>query len=77
VSADSETEDAAAPEIDVVRGAPTDEELAAVLAVVSEAYLAEAEQAAAAPAARSRWEISARNLRSPLRRDLGWGGSAG
>ncbi|QKJ21232.1 acyl-CoA carboxylase subunit epsilon [Microbacterium hominis] len=59
--------------IDVRRGAPTDDELAALIAVVSEAYATEAATAVADDEpARSAWQISARALRQPLRRDLGW-----
>ena len=63
--------------IEIVRGTPTDAELAALIAVVSEAYATEASQAAATPVARSRWHVAARGLRAPLRRDLGWGGFTG
>ena len=60
--------------IDVRRGAPTDEELAALLAVVSQAYVGEASEAVADDRPRrSGWELSARSMRQPLRRDLGWG----
>jgi len=60
--------------VDVRRGHPTDDELAALIAVVSEAYVTEVETAVAdEPARRSGWELSARGLREPLRRDLGWG----
>ncbi|GAB3604058.1 acyl-CoA carboxylase subunit epsilon [Microbacterium aureliae] len=60
--------------IDVRRGSPTDEELAALIAVVSEAYVDEAEHAVAADdPVRSAWHVSARGLRAPLRRELGWG----
>jgi len=60
--------------IDVRRGQPTAEELAAVVAVVSEAYQTEAAAALAEDEPRpSAWQISARALRAPLRRDLGWG----
>ncbi|GAA3768413.1 hypothetical protein GCM10022240_21110 [Microbacterium kribbense] len=60
--------------VDVVRGNPTDAELAAVLAVVSEAYAQEQATATASDEpTRSGWSLSARNLRAPLRRDLGWG----
>ena len=49
-------------------------ELAALLAVVTEAY---AEESAGATvddeAGRSAWSHSQRSLRTPLRRDLGWG----
>lgn len=60
--------------LDVRRGSPTPEELAAVIAVVSEAYTSEAAAAVAADQPRaSAWQVSARALREPLRRDLGWG----
>ncbi len=67
-------DDTAAPlQIDVVRGNPTEEELAALIAVVSEAYTREEATATASDARpRSAWEISARRLRAPLRRDVGW-----
>ncbi|WP_417562156.1 acyl-CoA carboxylase subunit epsilon [Microbacterium sp.] len=60
--------------IDVVRGNPTDEELAALIAVVTEEYSSQEAAATASDApTRSAWELSARNLRQPLRRELGWG----
>ena len=59
--------------IEVLRGAPTEEELAALIAVVSEAYAGEAAEAVADDApTRSAWAVSARALRQPLRRELGW-----
>jgi hypothetical protein len=72
--------DAVAPPVrlDVVRGAPTPEELAAVIAVVGEAYASEAASAVAEDARRpSAWQLSARSLRQPLRRDLEWGSYGG
>lgn len=61
--------------VEVRRGDPTPEELAAVLAVVTETYEREAATTIVeedqAPA--SAWSISARALREPLRRDVGWG----
>ncbi len=64
--------------IDVLRGEPTAQELAAVMAVVSEAYSREAADAIAEESPRrSAWELSTRSLRSPLRRDVGWGRFAG
>ncbi|MBZ4487072.1 acyl-CoA carboxylase subunit epsilon [Microbacterium sp. cx-55] len=63
--------------VDVRRGHPTEEELAAVIAVVTTGYVEESEDARADETRRSRWEISQRGLRSPLRRDLGWGGFSG
>ena len=60
--------------VDVLRGEPSADELAALIAVVTEAY---AEESAAATAdddaVRSAWALSQRSLREPLRRDLGWG----
>jgi hypothetical protein len=83
VSADATTAqgdalDAARPRVDVRRGNPTDEELAAVIAVVDAAWTQEAAAAVAAePARRSRWQLSARGLRTPLPREQGWSGSVG
>ena len=60
--------------IEVVRGNPTDEELAALIAVVSEEYATQEAGATAHDApSRSVWEVTARSLREPLRRDIGWG----
>jgi len=64
--------------IDIRRGNPTPEELAAVVAVVTEAYEREAADAIAEEnPPRSAWQLSTRTLRAPLRRDLGWGRFAG
>lgn len=64
--------------IDIRRGTPTAEELAAVIAVVTEAYERESADAVVEDAPlRSAWEISARGLRAPLRRDVAWGRFAG
>jgi hypothetical protein len=70
----TEGDGTAAPlQIDVVRGNPTEEELAALIAVVSEAYTREEESATASDdGRRSAWDLSARYVRKPLRRDLGW-----
>jgi hypothetical protein len=60
--------------VDVLRGSATSDELAALLAVVTEAY---AEESAGATAddtvARTGWSLSQRSLRTALHRDLGWG----
>ncbi|ALJ19366.1 acyl-CoA carboxylase subunit epsilon [Microbacterium sp. No. 7] len=67
-----------APRVEVLRGAATPEEIAAVIAVVSEAYrVEEAGAVAEDTAGRSAWEVSARALRRPLRRELGWRGFTG
>ncbi|MGP3535493.1 acyl-CoA carboxylase subunit epsilon [Microbacterium sp. RD1] len=62
--------------VDVRRGNPTEEELAALVAVVSEAF-AEESAAATAPDAprRSSWQLTARGLRQPLARERGWSGA--
>jgi hypothetical protein len=59
--------------IDLRRGTASEEELAALIAVVSESYAREAAAAIAAEAGvRTAWSVSQRQLREPLRRDLGW-----
>ena len=64
--------------IDVLAGSPTEEELAALIAVVSQAYTGEAAEAVADDTtARSAWSLTQRNLRGPLRRELGWGRFSG
>ena len=63
---------------EVVRGTPTEEELAAAIVVVSESYVREvAEATVLDETPRSRWELSARGLRTPLNRTAGWHGFAG
>jgi phage-related baseplate assembly protein len=70
--------DAVALHVDVVRGNPSEDELAALIAVVSEAYTREAADAVADDAAeRTAWQVSQRSLRAPLRREVGWGRFAG
>ncbi len=60
--------------VEVRRGAPSAEELAAVIAVVSDAYAQEAAGAVADDTPpESAWRRSARALRTPLRRGFGWG----
>lgn len=63
--------------VEIVRGAPTPEEVAALVAVVTEAYAQEADAATAPPPHRSRWELSARSLRTSLSRERGWTGFTG
>jgi hypothetical protein len=59
--------------IDLRRGTASEEELAALIAVVSESYAREAAAAIAAESGvRTAWSVSQRQLREPLRRDLGW-----
>ncbi len=60
--------------VEIRRGHATDEELAALIAVVTEEYAVEAAGAVAEePARPSGWRLSQRGMRRPLRRDLGWG----
>jgi hypothetical protein len=72
-------DDAALPvSAQVLRGAPTEAELAAVIAVVTEAYEREAAAAVVDESPRrSTWDITARSLRRPLPRDLTWGRFSG
>ncbi|GAA3943362.1 acyl-CoA carboxylase subunit epsilon [Microbacterium soli] len=71
------TEHEETPRIEIVRGAPTDEELAALLAVVSDAYARESAEAVAETPHVSVWERTQRGLRAPLRRDIPWGRFSG
>ncbi len=64
--------------VEVVRGAPTAEELAAAIVVVSEEYAREVAGATVSDEpVRSRWELDARGLRAPLDRAAGWNGFTG
>ena len=70
------TEDAptGAVDIDIRRGNPTEEEIAAVVAVVADAYASEAAALEADDETTvSVWQQNRRNMRTPLRRELGWG----
>ena len=70
--------DASAVAVDVLRGDPTPEELAALMAVVSESYATEAATAVVEDTAeRTAWSVSQRGLRGTLPRDVGWGRFAG
>lgn len=60
--------------IEIRRGNPTEEEIAAVVAVVSDAYSTEVADLEADDDTREQvWMQSRRNMRAPLRRELGWG----
>ncbi|MEN2738071.1 acyl-CoA carboxylase subunit epsilon [Microbacterium sp. X-17] len=69
----SDAPEEAALEIEVRRGTPDEDELAALIAVVTEGYATERATAVARPDTRSAWSLAQRALREPLRRDLGWG----
>ena len=67
-----------APRVEVLRGEATPEEVAAVIAVVTESYVREAAAAVVEQERRrSAWEVSTRGLRAPLRREVCWGRFAG
>lgn len=66
-----------APMLDVTRGTATEEELAALIAVISEAYATEAAAAVADEPSVSAWTRTQRPLRRPLRRDIPWGRFSG
>jgi hypothetical protein len=60
--------------LEIRRGNPTPEELAAVVAVVSDAYAAEIASLEADDGPRpSAWMQTRRKLRRPLNREVGWG----
>jgi len=65
------------PRIEIVRGNPNEEELAALIAVVTEAYTRETEEAVAEEPHVSAWHRTQRGLRRPLRRDIPWGRFSG
>jgi hypothetical protein len=59
--------------VEVLRGSPSADELAALIAVVTEAYQEESAEATAEDAPEtSAWTASQRGLRAPLRREIGW-----
>lgn len=65
------------PTMDITRGAASEEELAALIAVVSDAYAQEASEAVADEPRVTAWARTQRPLRRPLRRDIPWGRFAG
>ncbi|OAN40000.1 acyl-CoA carboxylase subunit epsilon [Microbacterium sp. H83] len=71
-----EAEDAP-PTIEIIRGSATDEELAALIAVVGDAYAQEAADAVAEEPVVSAWTRTQRSMRAPLRRDIPWGRFSG
>ena len=65
------------PTVEIVRGTATEEELAALVAVVSDAYAQEEADAVAPVTPVSAWMRTRRPLRTPLRRDIPWGRYSG
>ncbi|WP_300268592.1 acyl-CoA carboxylase subunit epsilon [Microbacterium sp.] len=68
---------APSPGLKIVRGTANEEELAALIAVVTDAYTRESETAVAEEPHVSGWQRTQRPLRKPLRRDIPWGRYAG
>jgi len=75
--ADAGSDTQPTPAMQITRGAATEEELAALIAVVSDAYAQEAAGAVAEEPVVSAWSRTQRPLRTPLRRDIPWGRFAG
>nr|WP_314843807.1 acyl-CoA carboxylase subunit epsilon [uncultured Microbacterium sp.] len=65
------------PTIEIARGDATEEELAALIAVVSDAYAQESADAVVTEPRISAWMRTQRPLRTPLRRDIPWGRFSG
>ena len=65
------------PTIEITRGTATEEELAALIAVVSDAYAQEAADAVVDEPSVSAWMRTRRPMRTPLRRDIPWGRFSG
>ncbi len=72
-----ETPDELPTALEITRGAATEEELAALIAVISDAYATEAADAVAVEPHASAWTRTQRPLRAPLRRDIPWGRFSG
>ncbi len=65
------------PMIEITRGTASEEELAALIAVISDAYASEQAEATAPVRRVSAWNRTQRPMRTPLRRDIPWGRFAG
>lgn len=70
---DAASEEHPPPTMEITRGVANEEELAALIAVVSDAYAQEASEAVADEPRVSAWARTQRPLRRPLRRDIPWG----
>lgn len=71
------TDDRPSPDLRTVRGTANEEELAALIAVVSDTYEREAADAVADEPHASAWQRTQRPMRRPLRRDIPWGRFSG
>ena len=76
-TAPSETPDELPLTLEITQGSATEEELAALIAVISDAYASEAADAVADEPRVSAWTRTQRPLRTPLRRDIPWGRYSG
>ena len=61
----------------IVRGTSDEEELAALIAVVTDSYERESEEAVVEEPSVSVWQRTQRPVRKPLRRDIPWGRFSG
>ena len=66
-----------AADIRITRGDASEEELAALIAVVGDAYAREAADAVVEEMPVSAWQHTRRALRRPVRRDIPWGRYSG
>jgi len=64
-------------DIRITRGDASEEELAALIAVVGDAYAREAADAVVEEKPVSAWQRTRRSLRAPIRRDIPWGRFSG
>ncbi len=71
------SDDAQRPALEIAHGTATEEEIAALMAVITDAYAREAADAVADEPRVSAWSRTQRSLRKPLRRDIGWGRYSG
>jgi len=63
--------------LEITRGTASEEELAALIAVITDAYATESADAVAEDPVVSAWTRTQRALRAPLRRDIPWGRYSG
>ncbi|WP_101844754.1 acyl-CoA carboxylase subunit epsilon [Zhihengliuella sp. ISTPL4] len=63
--------------LEITRGSATEEELAALIAVLGDAYASEQAEATVEEPRVSAWTRTQRPLRRPLRRDIPWGRFSG
>ena len=71
------TDPAQAADLRIIRGGANEEELAALIAVVTQAYEREAADAVVPELPVSVWQRTQRPTRTPLRRDIPWGRFSG